>query len=110
MDDTVPDLSDTAEFIEGDWSEYYPDAKEPMPHNMPEPRGRAVTTTCYVDSDHAGCKMTCRSQTCLFIFLYSAPVVWYSKRQTTVETSTFGSEAVAMKTAMDHIEALRFKL
>ena len=110
MDDTVPDLSDTAEFIEGDWSEYYPDAKEPMPHNMPEPRGRAVTTTCYVDSDHAGCKMTRRSQTCLFIFLNSAPVVWYSKRQTTVETSTFGSEAVAMKTAMDHIEALRFKL
>ena len=110
MDDTEPDLSSLAEFQECDWSEYYPDAKEPTPQNMPEPRGKAVSTTCFVDSDHAGCRMTRRSQTCLFLFLNSAPVVWYSKRQTTVESSTFGSESIAMKTAMDHIQALRFKL
>jgi hypothetical protein len=110
LDDTVPDLSSIAEFTEADWGEYYPDAKEPTPANMPKPRGKPVTTTCYVDSDHAGCRMTRRSQTCYFLFVNSAPVVWYSKRQTTVESSTFGSEAVAMKTAMDAIEALRFKL
>jgi hypothetical protein len=38
------------------------------------------------------------------------PVIWYSKRQNTVESSTFGSEFVAMKTAVEQIEALRYKL
>ena len=36
--------------------------------------------------------------------------MWYSKRQNTVETSTFGSEFVAMKTAVEQIEGLRYKL
>jgi hypothetical protein len=37
--------------------------------------------------------------------------MWYSKRQNTVEASTFGSEECwAMKTAIDMIEGLRYKL
>ena len=36
--------------------------------------------------------------------------MWYSKRQNTVETSTFGNEFVAMKTAIEMIEAFRYKL
>ena len=31
-------------------------------------------------------------------------------RQNTVETSTFGSECIAMKTAVEQIEALRYKI
>ena len=54
--------------------------------------------------------MTRRSQTGLLLFVNHAPVVWYSKRQNTVETSTFGSEFIAMKTAMEQIEALWYKL
>lgn len=64
----------------------------------------------FVDSDHAGNRMTRRSQTGILIFLNKAPIVWYSKRQNTVETSTFGSEFVAMKTAVELIQGLRFKL
>ena len=37
-------------------------------------------------------------------------MTWLSKRQNTVETSTFGSEFIAMKTSVEHIEALRYKL
>ena len=37
-------------------------------------------------------------------------MTWFSKRQNTVETSTFGSEFIAMKTAVEHVEALRYKL
>lgn len=40
----------------------------------------------------------------------SAPVIWYSKRQNTVETSTFGLEFIAMKIAVEQVEALRYKL
>jgi len=44
------------------------------------------------------------------IFVNRAPVIWYSKRQNTVEVSTFGSEITAMKNAIELIEALRYKL
>lgn len=36
--------------------------------------------------------------------------MWYSKCQNTVETSTFGSVFVAMKTATEHIEGSHYKL
>ena len=35
---------------------------------------------------------------------------WFSKRQNTVETSTFGSEFVAMRQAIEMIKALNYKL
>jgi len=37
-------------------------------------------------------------------------VSWYSKRQNTVETSTFGSEIVALRIAIEMVEGLRYKL
>ena len=43
-------------------------------------------------------------------FVNRAPIIWYSKRQNTVETSTFGSEFVAMQIAVELIESLRYKL
>jgi hypothetical protein len=36
--------------------------------------------------------------------------LWYSKAQKTVETSTFGSEFVAIQVASELIKALRYKL
>jgi hypothetical protein len=66
--------------------------------------------TCYVDADHAGCRVTRRSHTGLIILLQKAPIIWYSKRQNTVEASTFGSEFIAMKTAIEQVEAMRYKL
>jgi len=99
-----------ARFQKCDWSEYYPGAQEVIPPNMPEPRGKEVTMSCYVDADHAGCKVTRRSHTGVLIFVNRAPILWYSKRQNTVETSTFGSEFIAMKTAVEMTEGLRYKL
>jgi len=51
-----------------------------------------------------------RSHTGIIIFVQNAPIIWYSKRQNTVESSTFGSEFVALRTARDLIVSLRFKL
>ena len=109
LDWTEPHL-DESMFREVEWKEYYPGAKEPEPPNAPKTRGKAVTTTCYVDADHAGCRVTRRSHTGVLIFVNRAPIVWYSKRQNTVESSTFGSEFVAARTAVDLIEGLRYKL
>ena len=51
-----------------------------------------------------------RSQSDILIFVNKAPIHWYSKQQTTVESSTFGSEFCAMKIAVEMIESLRYKL
>jgi len=76
---------------------------------MPEPLGLPVEISCFVDADHAGNLLTRRSQSGVLIFLNRAPIVWYSKRQNTVESSTFGSEFVAMDST-DLIVSLHYKL
>ena len=109
FDWTEPVL-DESKFQEVDWKEFYPEAAELIPPNAPESRGRGVVTTCFVDADHAGCRLTRRSHSGIIIFVNRAPIIWFSKRQATVESSTFGSESVAMRQAIDLIEALRYKL
>ncbi len=88
----------------------YPDAVEEIPPNAPEPRGKPVQINCFVDSDHAGDKVTRRLQTGIIIYLNRAPISWYSKKQSTVESSTFGSEFVALRIATEQIISLRYKL
>jgi hypothetical protein len=46
----------------------------------------------------------------MLLFCNVAPIIWFSKRQNSVEASTFGSEFMAMKNAVEMIEALRCKL
>ena len=92
------------------WKDFYQDAEEEIPSNMPEPRGREVYLACYVDADHAGNLMTRRSHTGILLYINNTPVVWYSKRQNTVESSSFGSEFVALKIATEMVKALRYKL
>ena len=50
------------------------------------------------------------SHTGYIIFINRAPILWFSKRQNTVETSAFSSEMIAIKTCMEAIQALRYKL
>ena len=88
----------------------YPDAMEPLPHNMPEPRGEEVDINVFVDADHAGNRVMRRSHSGIILMINMAPVMWYSKRQNTVETSTFGSEITALRIATELIESLRYKL
>ena len=109
FDPRHPDI-DECVFSSYEWYDFYRDASKQVPNDMPPPWGHAVSTHCFVDADHASNTVTCRSQTGILIFLNKALIVWYSKRQNTVETSTFGSEFIAMRTAVEHIEALRYKL
>lgn len=109
FDETVP-VFDESRFDKCDWEEFYPGAKEVIPLDVPEERGNGVVMSCFVDADHAGCRVTRRSQTGIIIFLNRAPILWYSKRQNTIESSTFGSEFIAAKTAVEMIEGLRYKL
>ena len=51
----------------------------------------------FTDAAFAGDLVTRRSQSGILIFLNQAPITWYSKRQNTVEASTFGSEFIALR-------------
>jgi hypothetical protein len=108
--DPADPIIDPTAFIGQDWSEFYGDVEEEMPPKMPEPLGSPVTISAFVDANHAGNVVTRRSHTGILIYLQNTPIIWHSRRQNTVETSTFGSEFVALRNARDLIVGLRYKL
>ena len=74
---------------------------------MPEPLGKAVTTTTNMDANLDHCLATGKSLTGNLHFVNKTPVEWYSKKQATVETAIYGSEFVAAKTATEQIMEIR---
>ena len=45
FDDTEP-VIDGSRFTQRDWHEFYPEAADPIPPNMPPPRGNPVSISC----------------------------------------------------------------
>ena len=109
FDPSYPEIKES-DFKECDWKEFYKGAEEPIPPNAPEPRGKDIDLTLYVDSDHAGDRLNRRSRTGFFIFLNNAPIVWLSKKQNLVDGSVFGAEFCAMKHGIETARGLRYKL
>ena len=93
-----------------EFSDQYRGAKEELPTDAPKSRGRAVEVTAFVYASHASDKKTRLSHIGYIIFVNHAPMIWYSKRQATVESSTFGSEFIELKICVEYIIKLRFKL
>jgi hypothetical protein len=60
----------------------------------------------FVDSYHTGYQFTRRSRTGFVLYVNMAPIVWFSKRPSTVESSVFGAEFVAMKNGIDEEQDL----
>jgi hypothetical protein len=70
--------------IEHTWAEFYPEAQEEIPSDMPIPLGATPTTYMYVDSDHAHDQVTRQSFTGILTLGNGMPIRWYSKGQQTV--------------------------
>jgi len=83
---------------------------EQVPANMPEPRGIGFIIRAKVDADHASDSLTRRSRTGFLVYINMALVCWHSKKQSSVESSSFGSEFVAMKQCCEYLRGLRYKL
>jgi hypothetical protein len=104
---------DEASFERRDWtsSEFgHIQGAEELPGNMPEPRGLGFVMRAKVDADHASDTISRRSRTGFLVYLNCAPIYWMSKKQTSVESSTFGSEFIAMKQCCEYIRGLWYKL
>src|SRR5687767_6964814 len=94
------------------WSSIYGEVSELLPKDAPEPLGKHVVLTHYVDANLFHNALTGRSVTGILHMLNAMPIYWYSKKQGTVETATYGSEFVAAHVCIEQIvdSHLRFNL
>ena len=106
----IPDYSDLPN-KQYEW-EYsvYGDVKEALPHDAPKALGRPVVLTHYVDANLFHDMLTGRSVTGILHFINQTPIDWYSKKQATVETATYGSEFVAARTCVEQLIDIRTTL
>ena len=79
-----------------------------IPHVLPKPLGKHVQTTHYVDANLHHDLAFGKAVTAVLHFLNQTPIDAYTKRQSTVETATIGSEFVAARTAVDHSQILLY--
>ena len=76
-----------------DWTRsVYSGACEQIPHYIPKPQEKHVQTTHYVDANLHHDLATGNDVTAVLHFLNQTPIDAYTKRQSTVETATYGSE------------------
>ena len=94
VNESILDSNSTQE----QFKDLYRDAKEELPVRMPEPLGISIKITTFVDASHAANKVNRRSHTGFVTLINRDPITWFSKRQNTVELSTFSTEFIAMKT------------
>ncbi len=106
----VPDYSNIPK-KEYDWScTCYAGATEEWPHDAPEPLGKGVKTTSYVDANLYHDMISGKAVTGILHLFNKTPVNSFSKLQSTAETATFGSEYIATKTCTEQIIELRLAL
>ena len=103
---------DETKFEKQDWasSEFGHVESEELPANAPEPRGMGFIIHAKIDADHASDTVTRRSRTGMLVWLNSSLIHWWSKKQNSVESSSFGSEFTAMKQCCEYLRGLRYKL
>ena len=104
FDPSDPDIDESI-FERKDWSssEFGNNLKEMIPENMLVPRGIGFIVSANVDADHAADTITRRSRTGFLVYLNSALIHWNCKKQTCIESSSLGSEFIAMKQCTEYI-------
>ena len=102
-----PDYSDLPKH-QYDWAHtVYGEVRERKATDAPIPRGKPVLTTTHKDANLYHDLATGRAVTGILHFLNQTPIDWYTKKQETVETATYGSEFAAARTAIQQIAGLR---
>ncbi len=99
----IPNLSDYPDQQYSWMNTVYEGATEQLPHDAPPPLGKPVVTITYVDANLMHDMLTGRSVTGILHFVNQTPFDWYAKKQSTVETATYGSEMVAARTAVEQV-------
>jgi hypothetical protein len=102
-----PDYTDLPETpSEWDRSIYHGAEEDIGTH--PPPLGKPIVLTHYVDANLYHDWVTGRAVTGILSMANQTPIDWYSKKQATVETATYGSEFVATRICVDRAVDLRY--
>ncbi len=109
MDPTYPTINST-QFPICNWSKFYSKVEESIPTIAPYALGKVLELCQFVDSDHDGDQCTHISRSGFLMYLNSASITWYSKRQYTIETCTFGTEFVVVGTGIEDLWGICYKL
>jgi hypothetical protein len=88
----------------------YGNTKEVLPKDAPEPLGKHITLSQYVDANLMQDVTTGKLVTGILHLINKTPIDWYSKKQATVETTTFRSEFVAARICIEQITGLHSTL
>ena len=107
---TFSDYKDTPDENFEDFSHQYKYFHEEKDPRFPDQTIPELKVTIFCDADHAHDLVTGRSITGILAFVGSTPVYWKSTRQTSVQTSTFGSEFTALKKAVEVAVTIRYYL
>jgi hypothetical protein len=102
-----PDYTDLPERMVSWDTSVYGDASEQLPHEFPIPLGEPVVLTHLVDANIYHDWVTGRSVTGILSLINQTPIDWYSKKQSTVETATYGLEFIASRICIDRAVDLR---
>jgi hypothetical protein len=92
------------------WREFYSDAEEEIPSNLPTSKGAKGRMTVYMYAYHTYDLVIRKSIMVDLIVRKSKHFQWISKRQTTVETSIYGSDLVTSKKDTELILEVRCML
>ena len=105
---TEPDMSMFDNKLEFDWSSsVYGNPIEDIPSDAPVPLGKRVTLTHYFDANLMHDVISGKAVTGCVHFANKTPIMWYSKKQATSETSTYGAEFITSRTCIEQIVDLR---
>ena len=72
-------------FQQCDWTRFYRNAEEEIPGNVPVTRGNFMSKHFFIDANHAGDTEKRHYHIIILLFCNSAPIIWFSKRQNSVE-------------------------
>lgn len=72
--------------------------------------GEELDVSVFFDSDHAHDEVTGRSISGVVVMVGSTPIIWKSKRQGAIQTSTYGAEFSTMRLAMEEAITIQYML
>ena len=87
-----PDYSDLPHSVYNWERTVHKGAKEEIPSDAPESKGKRVVLTTYKDVNLCHNMMTGKAVTGILHLIYQTPVDWFAKKKSTVKTATYCSE------------------
>ena len=110
-DDLVLPAETERKYTDVNWKSHYADAEEELDPKFPHaPNMKPLSTHIFYDANFAHDESTRRSITGIMAFVGSMPVLWMSKRQGAIATSTYSAEMCAAKVACEEAVGLRYML